>query len=401
MKSFFAYSLMLLLFCPFVKGQNLSHWIEIGLENSPTTKAQQAKIKAAEQLQETVFEWGETQIQVSAIEWMPNDWSPYFRPTFSVSQEIPWFGTEKSKKKIAASELRKEKSAAKNIQAELVRNIRVQYIELQYFREQYKLLKNHQNNLESIYENLLIKLESGQTAAWEVILLENEINSIEAELRKSAFRFKKQKEAFELIIGQPIDDLVLDSLEMNVSENLKEIKAHPILDQLASQKEELNASKEALKIDYAPKLNVGIHYEAAMPVEPTYVTHDMLMPTIGVSFPLFSNQRKAKEKLIDFQQESLSAEIENQKNLLQQEWMKVQDDLFSYQTDWEFYGKNLKNMQDAIQLLWREYEANKISFQEITRTEERAIEFSLNRLESLKNYNQAQAYLLYLLTNAQ
>lgn len=401
MKTFFVFSLIGLMFWPVTYGQSPDHWITLGLENNPNTKAQQAKIRAAEHLQETVYEWGETQIQLSAIEWMPNDWSPYFRPTFSISQEIPWFGTEKSKKKLAASEVLKEKSTAKNIEAELIRNIRVQYIELQYYHEQYKLLQKHQYNLESIYDNLLIKLESGKTAAWEVVLLGNEINSVKAELKKSAFRFNKQKEGFAFIIGQPIENLVLDSLQMKASEQLKAIENHPLLDQLVAQKEELQASKEALKIDYAPKLNFGIHYEAAMPVEPTYVTHDMLMPTVGLSFPLFVSKRKSKEKLIDFQQESLSAAIENQKNLLQQELISVQNDLFSYQTDWEMFATNLKNTADAIELLWSEYEANKISFQEITRTQEKFIEFTLNQLESLKNYNQAQAYLLYLLTNAQ
>lgn len=401
MKRIFLYSVILLGFGQFSFGQSQEHWINIGLENSPTGKVQEAKIKTAEQMAKTAFEWPETQIQVSAIEWMPNDLSPYFRPTVSLTQEIPWFGTEKSKRKLAESTVNLQKSSATNIQAELRQKIGYQYVELQYLEEKSKLLNDHFSQLEAIYDNLLVKLEAGQTAAWEVIILENEINTINSEIKKSEFIFNRQKEIFELLVGSEIKNIELDSLQLIPSEDLKTIEKHPLLDNLEAQKEELTASKDVLKIDYSPKLSVGIHYEAAMPVEPTYVTHDMLMPTLGLSFPLFANKRKAKKKYIEYQESGISAEIEEQKNLLQQELVTAKNNLFTYQTQMQMLEQNIQNTEDAIELMWREYEANKIGFQEITRIQEKKIQFSIEHLEALKEYNQVQVYLKYLSNHEQ
>ncbi len=401
MKSIIIFSLFFLLAISFSFSQNVEHWVELGLKNSPTSTAQQAKINATEKAMESAYEYPETQLQISAIEWMPNDLSPYFRPTISLSQDLPWFGTKKTKKEIAQAKINSQQSIAKTIEAELTQKIKSQYIELQHFKEKTILLENHKENLSAIHDNLLIKLESGQTAAWEVILLENEINNATAEIKKSAYQFKQQKKYFELLIGTEAKNLQLDSLSLKPVENINEIQNHPNIVNLKTEQNQLEAEKKQINLDYSPKLSVGIHYEAAMPVEPTYVTHDMIMPTLGLSFPLFANKKKSKKSLINAQQQAISADIESEKNRLNQELISTKNNLFELQTNWETKQENIKNTEDVLELLWTEYEANNINFQDIIRVQTQLIEMSLEQLSEVKNHNQLQTYLIYLLTDEQ
>ena len=401
MKSILIFSLFFFLAISFSFSQNIEHWVELGLQNSPNSAAQQAKINAAEKAMESVYEYPETQLQVSAIEWMPNDFSPYFRPTISLSQDLPWFGTKKTKKKIAQAEINSQQSIAKTVEAELIQKIKSQYIELQHFNDKTDLLENYKESLDAIHENLLIKLESGQAAAWEVILLENEINNAKAEIKKSAYQFKQQKKFFQLLIGAETENIQLDSLVLKPVENVQEIKNHPTLANLKAEQNQLEAGKKEIDLNYAPKLNVGIHYEAAMPVEPTYVTHDMLMPTLGVSFPLFNNKKKSKKSFVNAQQQAISADIEKEKNRLNQELISTQNSLYEFQTDWETNQENIQNTEDALELLWKEYEANNINFQDIIRVQTQLIEMNLAQISAIKNHNQLQTYLVYLLTDEQ
>src|SRR5699024_11164582 len=96
------------IFClnlPLALGQSMSHWVDLGLKNSPTTAAQQAQIEVAEKAAKSAYEWPETHLEFSAIEWMPNSFSPHFRPTASLSQDLPWFGSRKTKEKMASAEI--------------------------------------------------------------------------------------------------------------------------------------------------------------------------------------------------------------------------------------------------------------------------------------------------------
>lgn len=395
------YSLLigLLFYTYFSFGQSVEHWVEVGLKNNPTTKAQEAKIKAFENAVESSYEWAETNIQLSAIEWMPNDLSPYFRPTISISQDIPWMGTRKTKERIANARVRSQKAQSELLITDLRQRIKEQYLELQYLHAQVNLLEKHKEELEGLSENLLIKLESGQSSAWEVILLENEVNEINGALNAAQYNIKNKKVLFELLIGSPVENIELDPLEFHTQEQLIERGEHPIIAILKAEKNELEVSKKQLDIDYAPKLNVGIHYEAAMPVEPTYLTHDMIMPTLGFSIPIWTNKKKSKQNLVNLQQESLEAQIEVEKHKLEQEIHKVQGSLNGLEINWQTKKSSIQNILDVRELLWKEYEANKVSFQEITRLETQLIKIELEQLETIKTYQQQQIYLDYLLTD--
>src|SRR5690625_2648535 len=391
--------IMLIFFAHLSSAQNVQHWVDLGLENSPTTTAQQARIKIAEQAAESAFEWPETQIQFSAIEWMPNDLSPYFRPIISLNQELPWFGTEKAKKQLASAEINSQVAQSKAIEAELSQRIHFQYIELQLLNQKNSFLEKHKENLEAIYDNLLIRLESGQSSAWEIILLENEINQAQAEIKKNEVDFKRQTQNFELLIGSKVENITLDSLETMSLEISEQIRDHPNLLAFQAKREELESEKKLLDITYAPKLSVGIHYESAMPVEPTYLTHDMIMPTFGVSFPLWTNRKKSKQNLVNLQQEAALADMEKEKKRINRELNSKENNLYKIKTDLETYKKNIENIEDALLLLWKEYEADKVSFQEIIRLQSQLLTQNLSQLEAVKDYNQLQSYLKYLSTD--
>lgn len=381
-----------------LQAQSLQEWIALGLANSPSTASQKARITAAEKAYESAFEWPETTLGLSGIEWMPNDWSPYFRPTISLSQEIPWFKTKSIKQASARASLDLEKANASLVRIELVRQISNQYIELQYLNQQQDLVVNHQEKLQGIYENLLFKLEAGQASAWEVLLLENEMEDIKAQLQKIDFQRKAQESAFFLLVDSPRQELQLDSLRFTPAKISHEIGHHPALEELDAQQAELESSQQELQLDYAPKLSVGIHYEAAMPVEPTYLTHDMFTPQIGLRFPLLANRKKAKESRIAAQKESLKMESQARQNELNRELLQTQSSLYELETDWHTAQKNIENTEEAIYLLWSEFEAHKINYQEVARIQTQLLEKKQSQLAILKSYEQLKANLQYLIT---
>lgn len=379
--------------------QDIEYWVTLGLENNPTNKAQKTRIEALEQAVESTFEWGETHFEVSAIEWMPDNISPYYRPTLSVTQELPWLGSKTIKKNLAEASIYKQQSENALLSLILEQKIREQYTELQYYQSKISLLKTHLEELTHLYDNLLYRVETGQANAWEVIVLENEINDLQTEISKSNFALAQHIKLFEILIATPIEDLKIEELNMNVDTPRMEISRHPLLARLEAEQNELEASQRHLDLDYAPKISIGIHYEAAMPVEPTYLTHDMIMPSLGISIPIFSNKKNSKKKLVTLQKEAINAEIELEKNTLNQEITKVRNALYGLELQWNSKDIKLQNLQEIRKLLWSEYEANKINFQEVNRIEIQAITVELEKLETNRDFNLQHIYLNYLTNN--
>src|SRR5690625_1398567 len=96
---------------------------------------------------------------------------------------------------------------------------------MQLLNQKNSFLEKHKENLEDIYDNLLIRLESGQSSDWEIILLEDEINQAQADIKKNEVDFKRQTQNFELLIGSKVENITLDSLEMmslEISEQIRD-----------------------------------------------------------------------------------------------------------------------------------------------------------------------------------
>lgn len=391
--------LFLFLNSPILFAQSKEDWINKAMENNPNILALEAKMKELSKSGETLYEWAATQIDFSVIEWTPKDINPYYRPTLSISQEIPWFGTRKSKQANFQAQYAYQDMSNKQWKALLVKEIADQYAELQFLKEQKVVLVEQAEVLDAIYQNLLVKLETNQVSAWELILLENEQKDLEAAMQKSENKFQIEKQIFELLIGQEIQDLELEALKLPEIGLAQEIGNHPRLSALEAEKQSLEASKSELKLEYAPKLSLGLHYEAAMPVEPTYLTDDMIMPSIGLSIPIFHNKKKNKMEKLNLAQASLDAEILNEKNLLAQELKSIQTQFFDSQTDYQVSLAKAENLEEAMDLLWTAYEANKVNFQEVNRIKAQQIQNKLEHLSYLKIINQQEHYLNYLSQN--
>jgi outer membrane protein TolC len=124
---------------------------------------------------------------------------------------------------------------------------------------------------------------------------------------------------------------------------------------------------------------------------------DVLMPMVSVSIPIFNNRYKSISKQNELRQQEIETQREQRLNVLESTFAKAQSQRNQARIAYNTQARNLKQAQDAEEILVKNYETGTIDFNDVLDIQELQLKFQMNQIESVKGYYVQSAIINYLI----
>ena len=124
---------------------------------------------------------------------------------------------------------------------------------------------------------------------------------------------------------------------------------------------------------------------------------DVLMPMVSVSIPIFNNRYKSISKQNELRQQEIETQREQRLNVLESAFAKAQSQRNQARIAYSTQDSNLKQAQDAEEILVKNYETGTIDFNDVLDIQELQLKFQMNQIDSVQMYYVQSAIINYLI----
>jgi len=386
--------------------QDLKTYIDEAIANSP-------------EIQKVQFQYGIAAEKVNEANWLPNTEvsAGYFvsepetrvgaqRARFSLKQMIPWFGTITARENYMNSMAAAQYEELVIAKRKLVLSVSQSYYNLMANKAKQEVLEKNVQLLETYERLALTSLEVGKASAVSVLRLQIRQNELEQSKEVLQQQFLAEQAVFNNLLNRESDMTVVVvsepkmplGTEMISEENLK---VHPELTKYDKLYESVSKSELLNKKESSPMLGFGLDYipvSERTDMNPIDNGKDILMPMVTLSIPIFNNKYKSQTKQNQLKQQEITSQKEERLNALQTMLSKAIYDRNSARISYDTQSKNLKQAQDAEEILIKNYETGTIDFNDVLDIQELQLKFQINQIESVKTYY-VQSTIINYLTN--
>jgi outer membrane protein TolC len=125
---------------------------------------------------------------------------------------------------------------------------------------------------------------------------------------------------------------------------------------------------------------------------------DVFMPMISVSVPLFNNKYKSTSLQNELKQLEITSQRDNRLNVLETAFAQAISQRNQARIKYATQVKNLKQANDAEEILIKNYETGTIDFNDVLEIQELQLKFQINQIEAITTYYAQSAVVNYLIT---
>lgn len=375
------------------QGQDLNTFIDEAINNNPNIRAVEKqheiateKITEANTLPNTEFSAG----YMFGKEKMPMMW----QGEFSVMQMFPWFGTISARENYASAMADADFVEIEIAKRKIKRALSQSYYRLYEIAKKQEVLDANIQLLE-VYERMaLTSVEVGQASAVSLLRLQMRQNELLERKLVLEQDYASEQIAFNKIMNREeiLDIPIVDSLtlpEKDIEMNFADLDLHPELTKFEELNKVVSQADALNKKESAPQLGVGMEYMlfTEMP--------DMVMPMVSISIPIFNKKYKSVARQNKLKYEELDIQKQASKNALIAELQAAVRSRNAARIRLDTQEKNLKQAEDANEILLKNYETGTIDFREVLDVQELQLQFQLNRIEAIGEYFQQSALINY------
>ncbi|MDG3582533.1 TolC family protein [Galbibacter sp. CMA-7] len=388
----------------FAEAQQLESYIQEAESNNPDIQAFELRYNIAEEKVNEVNALPNTEFGAGYFISEPETRTGAQRARFSVKQMLPWFGTITARENYASSMADAEYVEIAIAKRKLALSVSQSYYQLYAITAKQQVLEQNIQLLETYERLALTSVEVGKASAVDVLRLQIRQNELEKERDILSEDFLAEKTQFNNLLNKeekaPISvvDTMFVPLESTnfSSEGLKlhpEILKYDKLFESIAQSEALN-QKESL-----PNIGVGLDY---IPVAERPAMNfsdngkDILMPMLSISIPIFNNKYSSITKQNELRQQEIKAQKQDRLNKLKTLFAQAVQNRNSARISYATQLKNLKQANDAEDILMKSYETGTIDFNDVLDIQELQLKFQMNQIESIKMYFVQSAIINYL-----
>ena len=398
-------TICLLLVSAFAKAQQLQSFIQEAESNSPEIQAYNLRHNIAEE-------------KVKEANWIPNtEFSAgYFvsepetrtgaqRARFSAKQMLPWFGTITVRENYASSIADAEYVEIVIAKRKIALSVSQSYYSLYTIKARQKVLDENIELLKTYEKLALTSVEVGKASAVDVLRLQIRQNELQQQKEVLEETYLGEQTAFNKLLNRdgntsvtilealmlPSEDIFYD--ENNLSLNPELLKYDKLYESIA-QSELLNQAESN------PMIGFGLDY---LPVSDRPDMNfsdngkDILMPMVSVSIPIFNKQFDSRSKQNELKQLEINAQKENRLNVLESAFAKAISQRNQARIKYNTQEKNLKQANDAEEILIKNYETGTIDFNDVLDIQELQLKFQINQFESVQMYYVQSTIINYLI----
>lgn len=394
--------LSLFLVSGFAKAQVLEDLIQEAYTNSPEIqkfdvqyKIASEKVNEANSLRNTDFNFGYMAVA-------PEMEMPMERFRVSVMQMLPWFGTISARKNYAASMAEAQYVEVVIAKRKLALSISQRYYQLYEIRAKQEVLDKNITLLQTYERLALSSLEVGKASAVDVLRLQIRQNELRQQKEVLLQENKEIQAAINSLMNLPYDKevVVVGSFEIPEEENYynyenldvnPELLKYDKLYQSVEQAEVLNQKESA------PMLGFGVEYvnqENSPMITSPY--KDMVMPMVSLSIPIFNNKYKSQTRQNELRKQEIQFQKEERLNVLKADLSKAISQQNQARIKFSIQKQNLKQAEDAEEILIKNYETGIIDFKDILDIQELQLKFQMAQIESVTMYYVQSAIINYL-----
>jgi cobalt-zinc-cadmium efflux system outer membrane protein len=399
------YILVFLFVSAFAKAQQLQSYIQEAEANNPEIQAFELRYNIAEE-------------KVNEANWIPNTEvsAGYFvsepetrvgaqRARIGVKQMLPWFGTITARENYATAMADAEYVDITIAKRKLALSVAQSYYSLYSIRAKQAVLDENIQLLQTYEQLALTSVEVGKASAVDVLRLQIRQNELQQQKEVLEEEFTAEQTAFNNLLNResmmtvdvvpemeiPQEDPFYDNEALALNPEL--LKYDKLYESVA-QSELLN-QRESL-----PMIGFGVDY---LPVtERSDVNFsdngkDVLMPMVSISIPIFNNRYKSISKQNELRQQEIETQREQRLNVLESAFVKAQSQRNQARIAYNTQARNLKQAQDAEEILVKNYETGTIDFNDVLDIQELQLKFQMNQIESVKGYYVQSAIINYLI----
>ena len=387
-----------------VQSQELQSYLEQAMANNPAIQKFELQYNIASEKVNEVNTLPNTEFGVGYFISEPETRTGAQNFRVSIKQMLPWFGTITSRENYMSSMADAKYEDIVIAKRKLITSVSQSYYNLYANKAKQKVLEENIKLLET-YETLaLTSVEVGKASAVDVLRLQmrqNEMQQLKDVLEQ---QFLAEQTNFNKLLNRDkaikVNTInVLNFPSENFDINIDNLSVHPELlkyDKLyqSIEKSELLNQKES-----APMIGFGLDYISVSQRPNMNFSDngkDILMPMVTISIPIFNKSYKSKTKQNSLQQQEILAQKQDRKNILETILDKAINERISTRISYKTQTKNLKQANDAEEILIKSYETGTINFNDVLDIQELQLKFQINQIESIKSYFMQTTIINYL-----
>ena len=388
----------------FSNAQQLETLIKEALKNSPEIQKFELQYSIVSEKVNEVNTIPNTEFGVGYFVSEPETRTGAQRFKVSAKQMLPWFGSITARENYVNSLANAKYEDIVIAKRKLIAAVSQSYYNLYANKAKQKVLVQNIELLET-YETLaLTSIEVGKASAVDVLRLQMRQNELEQLKDVLAQQYLAEQTAFNKLLNRDKNIAVNVVEELTIPfettlVNTENLSLHPELikyDKLyqSVEQSELLNQKESL-----PMIGFGLDY-VSVDKRPNMNFSDngkdIVMPMVSVSVPIFNKKYKSQTKQNELQQQEITAQKQERLNKLETVLDKALNDRSSARISYKTQKKNLKQANDAEEILMKSYETGTIDFNDVLDIQELQLKFQMNQIESVKTYYVQTTIINYL-----
>ena len=389
-----------------VNAQNLNDYISQALANNPEIQKFELQHKIVSEKINEVNTFPNSEIGIGYFVSEPETRTGAQRFKISIKQMIPWFGSITARKSYVSSLADAKYEDIVIAKRKLIVSVSQSYYNLYTIKAKQEVLVENIKLLETYEIMALTSLEVGKASAVDVLRLQMRQNELEQLNKVLEQDFLAEQTVLNKLLNRDksisvvvIKDLTIptESILIN-SENLQ---LHPELTKYDKLYQSVEQSELLNQKEVSPNIGFGLDY-IAVSKRPNMNFRDngkdIIMPMVTLSIPIFNNKFRSKTKQNKLQQQEITAQKQERLNNLESILDKAIKNQIASRIKYETQTKNLKQANDAEDILIKSYETGTIDFIDVLDIQELQLKFQINQIESIKNYY-IQTTIINYLTN--
>ncbi|GGF16122.1 TolC family protein [Echinicola rosea] len=398
-------------------GQNLTDYLQIAAENHPGIQAAYSRYTASLEripqvgsLPDPELSFG---IYLKDMATLMGDQ----KLNASLMQRFPWFGTlqvGKDEASLMAKANFQEFEAEKHA---LFYEVKTGYYQL-YLLHHHEMVANKNLQLLQRMEELALNKFKGGTPGkagkmTDVLRIQSELKALEARIAELEDAHAVAQVQFNLLLNRPKDtpihmdasfweeellldkEVVLDSI----------LAANPQVKKLEWEGQAYQKKGEAAKLKGLPSFGVGINYminsprqpegaiESPMGYTPGGMGHNMIMPMVSVSVPIFRGKYKSARQESAYYRQASALAKENLDNRLKSSWEEQYRLIREAKRNVKLYEEQVMLLQRTLDLMIADYSSAAGNFEELLTVQRQLLDFEMKTAEETFKKLQAFAQL--------
>lgn len=383
-------------------GQDLQVVIDEAIFNSPEIQKFDFQYKIASEKVNEVNSLPNTEFNFGVMAIAPEMDMPMDRFRVSVMQMLPWFGTITARENYASSMADAQFVEVTIAKRKLALSVSQFYYLLYEIRAKQEVLDENIALLETYERLALTSVEVGKASAVDVLRLQIRQNELRQEIDVLIQKNKGIQAALNSLMNRQYDKdvSVISSLEIPEEDSFygyESLSVNPELLKYDKLYESIEQSELLNQKESGPMIGFGVEYinqENSPMITSSF--KDMVMPMVSLSIPIFNNKYKSQTRQNELRKQEIQFQKDERLNALKADLSKAISERNQSRIKFNTQEKNLKQAQNAEEILIKNYETGTIDFKEVLDIQELQLKFQMAQIETLKLYYVQSALINYL-----